>query len=82
MYFKRDKISFLTDKENEVMQHLVSAYMIFEEIVNADQQCTSDLFDFGHYLDAAQNSILVRGARRLDPDLLLGKDEHRDVKTN
>lgn len=73
MYRSPNKISFLTEKENQVMQHLVQAYNIFSEITEEDQQATNDLFDFGHYLDAAQNALLVRGARRMDPDNLLAK---------
>lgn len=77
MYRSNNPISFLTPKENEVMQHLVNAYNAFAELTLEDQQATNDLFDFGHYMNAAQSVLLVRGARRMDPDNLLKKDHER-----
>lgn len=67
------RINFLTEKENDVMYHLFEALRIFTEITEVDQQSTHDLFDFGHYIDAANNAVLLRGARRMDPEHLLQK---------
>ena len=71
MYLSNKDVSFLTNAENRVMQHLVDAYKEFYEITMNDQQSAMDLVNFGHYLHAAQSALLVRGARRLDPDNLL-----------
>lgn len=68
-----NKIRFLTEQENDVMYHLYEAMRIFTEISEVDQQSTHDLFDFGHYIDAAKNAVLLRGARRMDPDNLIVK---------
>lgn len=66
-------IGFLTPKENECMELLLQAQDIFDEICGESPQSSTDSYNFGHYLDAARSSILVRGARRLDPENLLVK---------
>lgn len=70
MYTKLDKVSILTEEENTIMQHLVSAFNQFERLMVTDQQNQSDLFDFGHYLEAAQKTLLVRAVRRMEPNLI------------
>lgn len=71
MYLGNEDIIFLNNAENRVMQHLVAAYKEFYDITMKDQQHTLDMVDFGHYLSAAQHTLLIRGARRMDPDNLL-----------
>lgn len=79
MYLGDKDITFLTNAENRVMQHLVAAYKEFYAITMDDQQSAMDLVNFGHYLHAAQTALMVRGARRLDPDNLLN---HSAYPTN
>ena len=81
MITTHEYLTILTEKENDVMHHLVSAYNLFNEITMEDQQSANDLFDFGHYLDAAQNTLLVRAARRLEP-ALLKHDDSKKEETN
>lgn len=73
MYLGDKDIKFLNNAENRVMQHLVAAYKEFHAITMDDQQSAMDLVNFGHYLHAAQQALLVRGARRLDVDNLLNR---------
>lgn len=68
---KFNKISFLTDDENEVMYHLVAATAMFEKLCEKDPQNPSDSYNFGHYVDAAKNAVIMRGARRMDPENLI-----------
>lgn len=77
MYTGTKDIKFLTLAENRIMQHLVAAYQEFYELTMDDQQATMDFVDFGHYLAAAQNTLLTRGARRMDPENLI---EHRAIR--
>lgn len=64
-------IKFLTAKENLCMEYLLQAQDLFDQICGEDPQSSADSYNFGHYVDAARNSILIRGARRGDPDNLL-----------
>lgn len=76
-------IKFLTEKENECMEHLLQAQSIFDEICVESPQDATDSFNFGHYIDAARQAVILRGARRLDPENLLNKKStqilHRDL---
>ena len=74
-------VNFLTDRENECMEHLLQAQDIFDEICTESPQSVSDTFNFGHYVEAARNAILIRGARRRDPDNLLKKKSRISVLT-
>lgn len=67
------KISFLSSEENACIQLLISAQKLFNRISNEDPQDPSDTYNFGHYLTAARNAVIIRGARRLDPVNLLPK---------
>lgn len=64
------KISFLTEGENMCLAYLNMAQEIFDEQCEASPQSPSDSYNFGHYVDAARNAVLIRGARRLDPALM------------
>lgn len=64
-------INFLTDPENMVMQHLLQAADLFDEICHQEPQDPADTFNFGHYIDAAKSAVILRGARRIDPNVLL-----------
>lgn len=66
-------IKFLTEKENECMEYLLQAQAIFDEICLESPQDATDSFNFGHYIDAARQAVILRGARRLDPENLLNK---------
>lgn len=67
------KISILTDDENRCMQYLIAALNLFNKICQDDPQDPTDSYNFGHYVDAAKSAIIVRGARRLDPEHLMPK---------
>ena len=73
MSMEIDKISFLTSEENEIMYHLKSATELFTKISTEDPQSPTDGYNFGHYIDAAINAVILRGARRMDPEHLLPK---------
>lgn len=64
-------VNFLTSKENECLELLLSAQDLFDEICSEYPQASSDTYNFGHYMDAARNAILMRGARRIDTENLL-----------
>lgn len=64
-------VSFLTEAENRVMFHLIAAMDLFEMICEKDPQDPSDTYNFGHYLDAAKSAVIMRGARRMDPETLI-----------
>lgn len=66
-------VNFLTPIENEVMEHLRKAQELFDELCVLEPQDPSDSYNFGHYVDAAKNAVVIRGARRMDPDNLLPK---------
>lgn len=66
-------IRFLTDKENKCFELLLQAQDLFDEICKTDPQSPTDSYNFGHYLDAARNAVITRGARRMDPENLLKK---------
>lgn len=68
-------IHFLTKQENEVMQHLMKAMDLFDEICHEDPQDPADTFNFGHYIDAAKGAVILRGARRMEPNVLLKPKE-------
>ena len=55
------------------MEHLLQAQAIFDEICLESPQDVIDSFNFGHYIDAARQAVILRGARRLDPENLLNK---------
>ena len=64
-------IHFLTNQENEVMTYLMKAMDLFDEICHEDPQDPADTFNFGHYIDAAKGAVILRGARRMEPNVLL-----------
>jgi len=64
-------VKFLTAEENLCLEYLLQAQDLFDRICVNDHQNTADSYNFGHYVDAARNAILVRGCRRMDPDNLL-----------
>lgn len=64
-------IKFLTVEENLCMEYLLLAQDMFDKICANDPQSGADSYNFGHYVDAARNSILIRGSRRMDPENLL-----------
>lgn len=68
-------IKFLNVKENECLSHLNAALEIFAELCSQDPQHPSDTYNFGHYVDAARHAVIMRGARRLDPENLLPKSK-------
>lgn len=74
-------ISFLTKQENEVMEHLVAAMELFDQLSVNDPQNPLDTFNFGHYIDAAKSAVILRGARRADPENLLPKRNKPERKT-
>lgn len=67
----RTPISFLTEDENNIMEHLNVAMSMYDELCAKDPQSPLDTFNFGHYIEAARNAVLLRGARRMDPDHLM-----------
>lgn len=73
-------ISFLTKDENACMELLIQAQDLFDKICDESPQNSTDAFNFGRYLDSARNSLLIRGARRMDADNLLTK--HSDTATS
>ena len=76
-----NKISILTDDENQCMQYLIAALNLFNKICQDDPQDPTDSYNFGHYVDAAKTSIIVRGARRLDPEHLMPKIQQNSMNT-
>lgn len=74
------KSTILNNEENEVMRHLHEAQKIFNELSANDPQNPYDSYNFEHYIDAAKNAVILRGARRLDPEHLLPKKTHHEVK--
>lgn len=64
-------ISFLTKDENQVMYHLIKATELFDQLCEKDPQSPTDDYNFGHYVDAAKNAVILRGARRMDPETLI-----------
>lgn len=67
-------IDFLTTEENMCMEYLLMAQDIFDKICSDSPQNPGDSYNFGHYVDAARNAILVRGCRRMDPENLMKRD--------
>jgi len=67
-------VKFLTPEENECLESLLRAQDLFDTICQDDPQNPTDSYNFGHYVDAARNAILVRGARRMDPQNLLKRN--------
>lgn len=65
------EFNFLTPMENSVLYHLIEAERIFNELNMQDQQDASDVYNFGHYVDAAKNVVMIRAVRRLDPEHLI-----------
>ena len=63
-------LKFLTEKENNVLYHLERAQQLFDQLAIDDPQVSTDSFNFGHYIDAARTSVIIRGARRLDESYL------------
>lgn len=68
-------INFLTDAENEIYECLNKATEMFDQLCADDPQHPADSYNFGHYIDAAKNAVLIRGARRIDPDHLMPKHD-------
>lgn len=68
-------ISFLTEDENNIMEHLNVAMSMYDELCTRDPQSPLDTFNFGHYIEAARNAVLLRGARRMDPEHLMPKHD-------
>lgn len=66
-------INFLTPEENQCFELLLQAQDIFDEICKESPQSPGDSYNFGHYLEAARGSLLIRGARRMDADNLIRK---------
>ncbi|WP_300944097.1 hypothetical protein [uncultured Duncaniella sp.] len=66
-------VSFLTAEENACLAALARAQKLFDTICAEQPQVATDSYNFGHYIDAARNSVIMRGARRMDPDTLLPK---------
>lgn len=66
-------IKFLTPAENEVLTHLKTAQELFDHLCAGEPQDSSDTYNFGHYVDAAITAVIIRGARRMDPENLLSK---------
>ena len=69
------KVNFLTEKENIIMRYLDEAQKLFDEVSLEDPQNSLDSFNFGHYVDAARGAVILRGARRIDPDALMPNRE-------
>lgn len=63
-------LKFLTEKENNVLYHLERAQQLFDQLAVDEPQVSTDSFNFGHYIDAARTSVIIRGARRLDESYL------------
>ena len=74
------EFNFLTPMENSVLYHLVEAERIFTALNLQDQQDASDVYNFGHYLDAAKNAVMIRAVRRLDPEHLIKDYRPSDTK--
>lgn len=74
-----ESIKFLTPLENRCIRLINEAQELFDTLCEQDPQSPVDSFNFGHYADAARNAILVRGARRMDPENLLPKKKDRDM---
>lgn len=70
-------INFLTDQENQCLELLLQAQEIFDTICMESPQSSADTYNFGHYVEAARTAVLLRGARRMDPENLLKK--HSDT---
>lgn len=66
-----NRVKFLTELENRCLGLVNEAQSLFDQICEEDPQSASDSFNFGHYIDAARDAILIRGARRMDPANLL-----------
>lgn len=64
-------IEFLDSDENVCYNMLCQAAELFERICADNPQDPHDTYNFGHYIDAAKGAIILRGARRLAPDVLL-----------
>ena len=69
----------LTPLENECLTYLEKAQELFNRIVSEDPQDSGDGYNFGHYVDAARNAVIIRGARRADPDNLIRQPKHVDT---
>lgn len=61
----------LNQKESEIMQLLTTVWNAFVELDSSDPQKPFDASDFGRYIRQAQQLLLVRSARREDPNTLL-----------
>jgi len=66
-------VKFLTPEENSCLYHLKEAQRIFNDVCEEDPQSPTDSYNFGHYVDAAVDAVIIRGARRIDPENLLAK---------
>lgn len=64
-------INFLTPSENMIMECLCKAEELFNRVCEEDPQSSTDSYNFGHYIDAAKSAVILRGARRMDPESLL-----------
>lgn len=71
-------VNFLTATENEVLSHLKRAQELFDELCANEPQDPADTYNFGHYVDAAVNAVIIRGARRIDPANLMPKKKDRN----
>lgn len=72
-------VKFLTPVENLILECLCKAADLFEELCDKDPQNPTDGYNFGHYIDAAKNAVIMRGARRMDPDTLLNHHHHMET---
>lgn len=66
-------VSFLSKDENACLELLLQAQDLFDKLCTEEPQNSKDAYNFGHYLDAAMTSLVIRGCRRLDPDNLMPK---------
>ena len=71
--FNGNPVSFLTPDEYACLAALATAQKLFDKVCTEFPQASMDSFNFGHYIDAARNAVILRGARRIDPDSLLPK---------
>lgn len=72
-------VTFLTEAENKCMELLIQAQDIFDKLCDEEPQNSVDSYNFGHFMDSARMTVLVRGARRMDAENLLVK--HSNTST-
>lgn len=72
-------ISFLNDEENCIIDHLAAAMELYNQLCIENPQSPLDTFNFGHYIEAAKNAVLLRGARRMDPEKLIPSSHGYEV---